>query len=212
LALNNNKLARLAAERRGRQKTSGTEFVSIEDRLARLEEDIRRLKVEYDVFFSGGSKRPPYDTKLRVESQLKRLGDDRSLNFAQRFHFNSLATRYSSFREVWRRTMKGREEGRDAFTVQRAERDAREKETPFKPSTFACSDVQHDVKTIKGVYDALMLAKRACGESAKDLSFAKFHRLVVERTEAMKEKAGTDRVVFSIDVESGHVSFKAKTE
>ena len=212
MATNNNRLARLEADRRGRNKNSQIDHVTVEDRLARLEEDIRRLKVEYDIYFSGGSKRPPYDTKLRVETQLKRLADDRALNFAQRFHYNSLATRYNALREVWRRTMKGREEGRDAFTVHRAEREAREKQTPFKPATFACSDVRHDVQTIKGVYDALIMAKQACGESAQDLSFAKFHRLVVERTQAMKEKIGNDRVVFSVDVEGGHVSFKAKGE
>jgi hypothetical protein len=210
LPINNNKLARLAAGRQQRNKNTVVDTVTIEDRLARLEEEIRRLKVEYDVFFNGGSKRPPYDSKLRVESQLKRLADDRSLSFAQRFHYNSLATRYSGFREVWRRTMKVREEGRDPATIQRAERQASQKEKPFQSSMFACSDVRHDVKTIKGVYDALLDAKRACGESAQDLSFAKFHRLVLERTEAMKEKIGADRVVFSIDVEDGHVSFKAK--
>ena len=212
MPINNNKLARHAAERRERAKNAATEVVTIEDRLTRLEEDIRRLKVEYDIYFSGGSKRPPYDTKLRVESHLKRLGDDRSMNFAQRFHYNSLATRYNAFREVWRRTTKNREEGRDAFSAHRAAIEAQEKEKPFKGSQFACTDVRHDVQTIKGVYDALMDAKRACGEAGQDLSFAKFHRLVVERTEALKEKVGTDRMVFSVDVEGGHVSFKAKPE
>ena len=80
-----NKLARLADERRQRTKLGSVDFVTMEDRLARLEEEIRRLKVEYDIYFNGGSKRPPYDTKLRVESQLKRLADDRALSFAQRF-------------------------------------------------------------------------------------------------------------------------------
>jgi hypothetical protein len=210
--INNNKLARMAAERRDRTKNAPTEVVTIEDRLARLEEDIRRLKVEYDIYFSGGSKRAPYDTKLRIESILKRLGDDRSMNFAQRFHYNSLATRYNAFREVWRRTTKNREEGRDAFSAHRAARETQEKEIPFKRSQFSCTDVRHDVETIKGVYDALIDAKRACGEAGQDLSFAKFHRLVVERTEALKEKIGTDRMVFSVDVEAGHVSFKAKAE
>ncbi len=214
MPINNNKLARLAAERRERNKNKNiaVEHVTIEDRLAHLEEDIRRLKIEYDVYFNGGTKRPPYDTKLRVESQLRRLGDDRSLNFAQRFHYNTLATRYNSFREIWRRVLKGREEGRDAVTVNRVAREARERETPFTPSKFACSDVRHDVQTIKGVYEALMDAKRACGESSQDLSFAKFHRLIVERTEALKEKIGTERMVFSVDVDGGHVSFKAKAE
>ena len=206
-----NKLAKLAARRREKNRALVFEKVTtVEDHLARLEEDIRRLKIEYDVYFNGGSKRPPYDTKLRVESQLKRMGDDRSLSFAQRFHYNSLATRYNAFREVWRRTMKGREEGRDAVTIHRAA--AKQTETPFAASTFSCTDIRHDIQTVKGVYDALMEAKRSCGEATGDLSFARFHRLIMERTAAMKEKAGSKRVVFSVDVEGGHVSFKAKSD
>jgi hypothetical protein len=181
---------------------------TIEDRLARLEEEIRRLKIEYDVYFNGGTKRPPYDSKMRVESHLKRLGDDRTLNFAQRYHYNSLATRYASFREMWRRTLQDREEGRDVSAAARASN--RNERAPFIRSEFLCTDVRQDVRTIKGVYDALIEAKRSCGEATRDLSFAKFHRLIMERTESMKAQIGSDRVTFSVDVESGHVSFKAK--
>jgi len=34
----------------------------------------------------------------------------------------------------------------------------------------------------------------------------------MERTETMKQKVGSDRVTFSVDVENGHVSFKAKAD
>ena len=173
MPVDDNKLARLAQERRGRNKTGiYDDEPTIEDRLARLEEDIRRLKIEFDVYFNGGSKRAPYDTKMRVESHLKRLGDDRSLNFAQRYHYNSLATRFASFREMWRRTMQGREEERDAATVARMS--VRETATPFTRSEFSCTDVRHDVQTVKGVYDSLIEAKRSCGEPVRDLSFANF--------------------------------------
>ena len=213
MGLGQNKLLRSKLLVKSKNKQgNGDSQPTPDEQLTRLEDDIRRLRVEFDVFFNGGSKRPPYDTKVRVESQLKRIADDRSLNFAQRFHYNTLATRYTGLREVWRRTMKDREEGRDAFTLHRAARDAQEKEKAFKSSRFACTDVRHDVETIKSVYDALMEAKRSCGEAGQDLSFARFHRLVVERTEAFKEKVGNDRMVFSVDVEDGHVSFKAKAE
>lgn len=205
-----NKLARLAKERREKNKVGAYEEPTIEDRLARLEEDIRRLKIEFDIYFNGGTKRPPYDTRMRVESHLKRLGDDRTLNFAQRYHYNSLATRYASLRENWRRTMQGREEGRDVAAAARASQ--RNVGTPFTRSEFSCRDVQHDVRTVKGVYDALIEAKRSCGEATRDLSFARFHRLVLERTESLKEKMRSDRVIFSVDVEDGHVSFKAKAD
>ncbi len=211
MPVDDNKLARLAHERREKNKTGiYDDEPTIEDRLARLVEDIRRLKIEFDVYFNGGSKRAPYDTKMRVESHLKRLGDDRSLNFAQRYHYNALATRYASFREMWRRTMQGREEGRDAATVARMS--VRETATPFTRSEFSCTDVRHDVQTVKGVYDALIEAKRSCGEPVRDLSFAKFHRLIMDRTETMKEKIGSERVVFSVDVDAGHVTFKAKAD
>jgi hypothetical protein len=210
LSVKDNKLARLARERRERNKGGVFEEPTIEDRLSRLEEEIRRLKVEYDVYFNGGTKRPPYDSKMRVESHLKRLGDDRSLNFAQRYHYNSLATRYASFRELWRRTLQGREEGRDLAAAVRASH--RKPEAPFTRSEFSCTDVRQDVRTIKGVYDSLIEAKRSCGEATRDLSFAKFHRLIMERTENLKAKIGSDRVTFLVDVEGGHVTFKAKAE
>src|SRR5438270_893908 len=83
-----------------------------EEQLNRLEEDIRRLKVEFDIYFNGAARRPPYDTKGRVETIIKRLADERSLTFAQRYRYNSLVARYTSFLQLWRRTMQDREEGR----------------------------------------------------------------------------------------------------
>ena len=210
MAFQDNRLARLAQERRDRSKlANGDNEPTVEDRLVRLEEDIRRLKIEFDIYFNGGSKRPPYDTKMRLESHLKRLGDDRSLSFAQRYHYNSLATRYASFRELWRRTLQGREEGRDIAAAARA---SSYEAGPFTRSEFSCTDVRHDVRTVKGVYDALMQAKRRCGEKSTNLSFAKFHRLVLEHSDSLKEKTGTERVRFSVDVENGHVTFKAKAD
>ena len=208
---NESKLARLAKERREKLKATavGLDLTpTVEQQLGRVEEDIRRLKIEFDIYFNGNAKRPPYDTKLRVESQLKRLGDDRTLNFAQRYHLNSLQTRYASFRELWRRQVQEREEGRGAA----AARAPVHQPSQFIKSEFSCEDVRHDVKTVKGVYDALMEAKRSCGENAQDLSFARFHRLVMERTDTLKQQSGENRVVFSVDVDNGHVSFKAKTE
>jgi hypothetical protein len=180
-----------------------------EEQLARLDEDIRRLKVEFDIYFNGAAKRPPYDTKGRVDTLIKRLADERTLSFAQRYHYNSLAARYNSFMQLWRRTMQEREEGRGparrpAHVVEPKEETA--------PTTFVCADAHGDVNTVRGLYDALIEAKRRCGEPTEELSFARFHRMIAEKSEALKERAGCERVHFSIAVEEGRVSFKAKAE
>jgi hypothetical protein len=214
--IRDNKFARQAKERNAQQKArrGGSEIDSqptADDQLKRLEEDIRRLKIEFDIYFNGASKRPPYDTKGRVETMLKRLADDRSLTFAQRYLLNSLGARYTSFRELWRRTMQGREEGRDVAAAARASArvDAGNEESS---TTFICDDAHKDVPTIKQLYDALIEAKMKCGEPTDDLSFPRFHHLVATKTDNLKERLGCERVRFSIDVEGGRVSFKAKGE
>jgi hypothetical protein len=214
--IRDNKFARQDQQRQSQQKgkrgnSASENQPTVDEQLKRIDEDIRRLKIEFDIYFNGASKRPPYDTKSRVETMLKRLGDDRKLSFAQRYLYNSLMARYTSFRELWRRTMQGREEGRDAAAAARAT--ARDQASHGEAAaTFVCADAHKDVPTVKQLYDALIEAKMRCGEPTDDLSFPRFHHLIATKADTLKERLGCDRVRFSIDVEGGRVSFKAKGE
>lgn len=184
---------------------------TVDDQLSRLEDDIRRLKIEFDIFFNGASKKPPYDTKGRVDTMMKRLGDDRKLSYAQRYRYNSLASRYNAFRDLWRRTMQGREEGRDAGTAARALAKQRAV-ADFKRADFLCADAHKDVELVKNLYSSLLEAKKVCGEPVEDFSFPRFHRLIASQADGLKERLGCAKVSFSIDVEGGRVSFKARGE
>jgi hypothetical protein len=207
-----NKFARRAREREDNTNTKRLvlrdQQPTVEEQLARLEEDIRRLKVEFDIYFNGAAKRPPYDTKGRVETLIKRLADERTLSFAQRYHYNSLAARYSSFMQLWRRTMQDREEGRGPSQRRHVPQPAPE----AAPATFVCADPRGDVRTVRGLYEALVEARRRCGEPTEDLPFARFHRMVTEKSEALKQRSGCERVHFSIAVRDGRVQFKAKAD
>ena len=212
MAIRDNKLVRSQNRSLNKNKAKfGTpdDQPTVEEQLVRLEEDVRRLKIEFDIYFNGAAKRPPYDTKNRVETLIKRLADDRTLNYAQRYHYNSLASRYTAFRDLWRRTLQGREEGRDAATAARASVRLNE---PFDRSTFVCADAHKDVATVRNLYNSLLDAKRRCGEPTRDLSFPRFHRLIASKADGLKERLGCDRVLFSVDVEGGHVSFTAKAD
>lgn len=212
MGLRENKLLRSKLQVKAKSKYSiGENQPTPDEQLTRLEEDIRRLRVEFDIFFNGGSKRPPYDTKGRVETLLKRLGDDRTLTFAQRYRYNSLAARYNSFRELWRRTMQGREEGRDAVSAHRANINKDASAPKVTPVSFVCTDVHRELEVVKSLFESLKEAKRVCGET-EDLSFPKFHRLIASKADGLKAKLGCDRVRFSVSVENGHVSFKARAE
>lgn len=206
-----NKLLRAQSRARSKNKFAvGENHQSVDEQLTRLDEDIRRLKVEFDIYFNGAAKRPPYDTKARVETLMKRVGDDRTLSFAQRYKFNSLAARFTAFRDLWRRTMQGREEGRDLASAARAAK--QEAVEGFTRTTLVCTDANKDLETVKLLYNALVEAKTRCGEPTDDLSFPRFHRLIASKAESLKEKLGCKRVCFSVDVEGGHVSFKARAD
>lgn len=186
---------------------------TIDEQLVRLEEDLRKLKVEYDIFFNGAAKRPPFDTKSRVETLIKRIFDERQLTYAQRYRYNTLVARYVALRELWRRNTQEREEGRDALAAARAALGkADEPKERERRATFVCSDGRADEEAVRGLFDALVEAKRSCGEATDDLSFQKFQRMVASKTDALKKKLGCERVRYSIYTDGGAVSFKAKAD
>ena len=212
MAIRDNRLQRSKLQVQAKNKYVAENQPTVDEQLTRLEDDIRRLRIEFDIFFNGGSKRPPYDTKGRVETFLKRLGDDRTLNYAQRYRYNSLAARYNAFRDLWRRTMQGREEGRDPVSAARAHVKSDTAARPVESVSFVCLDAHREVEVVKNLYTSLLEAKRQCGEPTENLSFPKFHRLIASKADAIKEQKGCERVRFSVDVEGGHVSFKARPE
>ena len=91
-------------------------MATIDEELSQLERDIRQLKIEYDMFFGGGRKRPPTEVEWRIELVVKRYSErGGELKFSQRFRFNNLSQTYAKYKDVFRKRMAQREEG----TVQR---------------------------------------------------------------------------------------------
>lgn len=215
MPIRDNRWARAKEQRKQRAAKQGIILdnePTIDEQLSRLEDDIRKLKVEFDIFFNGATKRPPYDTKNRIETTFKRLADDRTLTYAQRFRYNTLMARHTAFRELWRRTMQGREEGRDPMSQARAHQPQAEKNDEEFRSSVVCGDAHTDVSTVRELYDALVEAKKRCNEPVDDLSFPRFHHLIASKTDSLKERLNCDRVRFSVDVEGGRVNFKAKAD
>jgi len=84
----------------------------VDDDLTQIEKDIRQLKVEYEMYFGGGRKRPPIETQWRVDSLVKRYSDRLAeLNTGQRFRFNNLTSTYAKYQEMWRKKLVARESG-----------------------------------------------------------------------------------------------------
>ena len=181
--------------------------MTVDEEFNRLDDDLRRLKVEYEVYFNGGSPRPPHDTLYRVENTIKRYSSDQSkLNFGQRFRFTNLAQKYAVNSNLWRRKLQEKEEGRSQTGSQR-----RPIESPVDDGAVrvVCSDPDAETEKVSQLLQAMQEARRQAGESAANLDPAAFHKFIKDKTKQIKDTLGCDRVQFTVSVEGGKVKFKA---
>ena len=84
--------------------------VSFDKQLVRLEDDIRKLKIEFDIYFNGTSKRPPLEGRARLEAFIRRVSDSRTITYAPRYQLSMLVSRYTAYRELWRRSLRAKGE------------------------------------------------------------------------------------------------------
>jgi hypothetical protein len=177
--------------------------VTVDEELARLEENIRRLKIEYEAYFNGGKPRPPNDTLFRVEQAVKRFSADTSkLSVGQRFRFNQLLQRYAVHSDLWRKKLRNKEEGRESFARKRAT------ETPTA-TQVVCRDPDHEPAKVDQLLQALLEAKQSAGERTDDIDSVSFLKFVREKTLQIKQEQGCDSVQFSVTVKDGRVLFTA---
>ena len=84
------------------------EAAGIDKQISKLEDDVRKLKIDFDIYFNGATKRPPLEARARLESYIKRVSDNRALTYSQRYQLNAIISRFTSYRELWRRTLRAR--------------------------------------------------------------------------------------------------------
>ena len=80
--------------------------------LKTLEAELRRLEAEYNMYFAGRLPRPPVETRRRVAALVRQLDRQRLSNYAERFRFTTLQSRFQTFSDLWDRGLRAKEEGR----------------------------------------------------------------------------------------------------
>jgi hypothetical protein len=177
--------------------------VTVDEELAKLEDDIRRLKIEYDAYFGGGLPHPPRETLFRVSAGIKKFSNEMAeMNFGQHFRFNQLAQKYAVYSDLWRKRLRNMEEGRGWQPEAR----------PGKATSLfrlVASDPAAEVHKLNQLYDVWVEAKRQAGEQVPDVDPGVFARFICDKTEQIKQRLGCERIEFRVSVEEGRVKLKA---
>jgi hypothetical protein len=200
--------------------------LNIDEELTLLDEAVRRLKVEYDIYFGGGSPKPPADTEWRVRNLLRKYTDGHNLNFAQRFRFNSIQQRYALMSALWQQKLRIKEEGyrrpQDAILgiqglridEQHAAEDAlKHHDVPEKsndsPFVIDFSDADSESQKVESLFQALSNARAKSGDKTAG-TLDSFKKFVRQKTTQIRKEYGCPAVEYSVELQSGQVKLKAK--
>jgi hypothetical protein len=207
--------------------------VTTDEELTVLDTQLRRLKIEYEVYFSNPTKRPPTDVEWKVLSMLRKFSDGGRMNFSQRYRYNEMAQRYAIYSDLWRKKSRIREEGyrrpQDAILSIQGVR-AEEEHKPAHPvygitKTAAATAAgvsssqpitlhsvdQAEREQVERLYNTLVAAKKKAGENVSG-TLDSFSSFVQKKTQQIRKQYGCQDVEFSVELAEGQVKLKAKAK
>lgn len=206
--------------------------MTTDEELNVLETQLRRLKIEYEVYFSNPSKRPPTDIEWKVLSLLRKFSDGGRMNFSQRYRYNEMAQRYAVYSDLWRKKSRIREEGyrrpQDALLSVQGVRVAEEEHKPqhqvyglshaatataaAAPQPFTLHSVdQTEREQVERLYNTLVAAKKKAGENVSG-NLDSFSTFVQKKTQEIRKQYHCEGVEFSVELTDGQVKLKAKAK
>jgi hypothetical protein len=178
----------------------------LEADLVRLENGIRQLKIQYDMFFAGSIPKQPLELRGEIERLIKRHTQTPIRKFAPRFHFNALVSRFNSLSELWVKTLRSLEEGdRPAPAV--ADRAGGGEQIVARCTV---EDPSKEKDHLRLLHSRLLEARKKSGEGPGKLSFDTFLKTVDRQALKLREKTGCAKVEVRILVVDRKVVVKAR--
>ena len=210
--------------------------MTTDEELNLLDTQLRRLKIEYEIYFSNPTKKPPADIEWKVLALLRKFSDGGRMNFSQRFRYNEMAQRYAIYSDLWRKKSRIREEGyrrpQDAILSIQGVRPAEEHQ-PQHPKAYgvghtsaaaaAAPDAaqsqaftlqsvdQNELEQVERLYNTLVAAKKKAGENVSG-DIDSFTTFVQKKTEQIRKKFHCESVEYSVELANGEVKLKAKAK
>ena len=216
--------------------------MTIDEELTVLESQLRRLKIEYEVYFSNPTKRPPTDIEWKVLSLLRKFSDGGRMSFSQRFRYNEMAQRYAVYSDLWRKKGRIREEGyrrpQDALlSVSGVRPEEHEPEhkvygvghaaagaaAATAPATVQAGalpkqPLRVECSDARTEQDKVATLYKALTEAKKNAGEAvsgnmeSFSSFVQKKTDQIRKQYGCQTVEYTVEMQEGQVRLKAKAK
>ena len=176
---------------------------TFERNIKTLEDRIRTLRIEWDLFFCGQRKVPPTKELEDLDALAKSLNNSKIGDNAVRFKFASVYSNYIAMSELWKKRLRNQEEGK--FKIRPVRRSA---PTAAPADAVVLSGPSGQNIKIKSLFHQFL--NMANPEEVKSLNFQNFSVKISQQVEAIMRKTGCREVQVSVRMEDGKVKLKAK--
>jgi hypothetical protein len=199
--------------------------MTTEESLAAFEELLKKLKVQYHLFFVGSRKIPPLEDRKRCDRIVQEFARMRIRDNTVRFRFSTLLSRYNQLQELWNRQMREREEGPMEYQKRvQAYEEAEEslqgssEEKPAPPPrprvTSGASDSYVQVTASNGndamerLHEQLAAANQQLGKAPMPLE--QVRAMIQKQADTLRERYGVEAVAFRVEIVDDKIKLKAK--
>ena len=195
--------------------------MALSEDLDRLDVTMRQLQVKWDLFFNGQEKKPPSDLQSNVEQLIKKYANSEIRNNGERFRYQSLSARYTTFNELWQKRLRAREEGK-AFGMHGIRSEQLPPPKPAAPAPtpkaqrtgpaageIRVADAARDTDAVQQLYNRFVEERIRAGEAHAPV-FENFRDLIRQQTERIRSEKGAQAVDFRLETRDGKVSLKAR--
>lgn len=194
--------------------------MTFDEQLDLLEELLRKLKIQYDLFFLGVRKIPPTFERARLDAMVHEMSRVRLRDISLRFRFNTILGRYNQFRELWSRRGRERDEGpldyrRRAAVLAQDQPEKESPQTPVPPVTSRRPDTYVRVTdslegdALSALHDRVTKAQNELGKGNAP-TLEQLSSMVTRQIESVRSRHGVDTVDFRVETVDGKVRLKAR--
>lgn len=176
--------------------------IEAQETLDRLDELVRKLKIDFDRFFIGSLPTPPENLRFKAFAEVRKLRSAHHKSAAIRFKVNSLEAKLNSLSELFNRRLREM----DAGTAYQRRQAVLAEAAAHDPYSGVVIRTDSDPTAIEALYSELYGKE---GRSAKT-DLESFKGFLDSQAKTIRDKTGCTDVVFRVTSKAGKLQLKAK--
>lgn len=201
--------------------------MTTEESIAAFEELLKKLKVQYHLFFVGSRKTPPQEDRKRCDRIVQEFARTHIRDNGIRFRYTTLLSRYNQLQELWNRQMREREEGPVEYQRRKTAYETAEEQlhaqaaaepkpasapraavTSGESNSYVQVTASNGNAAMQRLHEQLAAANQKLGKAPMPLE--QVTAMIQKQADALRARYGVNAVAFRVEIVDDKIKLKAK--